>query len=77
MNNNTCNVILVLHPQLILVATNFEALKRFEIVEDVAAHRESKSADDGQPVTLEQVRRDLVSSALGRAHRRHRTPARG
>jgi len=61
MNNNTCNVILVLHPQWILVATNHEALEGFEMVEDVAAYREAKSADDGQRVTLEQVRRDLVS----------------
>lgn len=35
---------------------DFEALEEFEMVQDVAAYREAKANDDGQRVSLNELR---------------------
>ena len=42
-------------------AADLEALEAFEMAQDVAAYRESKVADDGSRVSLQELRADLQS----------------
>jgi prevent-host-death family protein len=46
---------------VVVSVADLESLEAFELEQDVAAYREAKAADDGQRVSLEDLRRDLVS----------------
>lgn len=46
---------------VVVNVADFEALEAFELEQDVAAYRDAKAADDGQRVSLEDLRRDLTS----------------
>lgn len=39
---------------------DLEALEELEMAQDVAAYREAKADDDGQRVSLDELRRDLT-----------------
>jgi prevent-host-death family protein len=43
---------------VVISAADLEALEAFEMAQDVAAYRDAKSADDGQRVTLDELRRN-------------------
>jgi prevent-host-death family protein len=46
---------------VVVSAADLEALEEFEMAQDVAAYREAKAADDGERVTIDELRRDLAS----------------
>lgn len=46
---------------VVVSSADLEALEAFEMAQDVEAYRAAKSADDGQRVTLNELRRDLAS----------------
>ena len=46
---------------VVVSSADLEALEAFEMTQDVEAYRAAKSADDGQRVTLNELRRDLAS----------------
>lgn len=46
---------------VVVGVADLEALEEFEMAQDVAAYREAKAGDDGQRVTLDELRADLTS----------------
>ncbi len=46
---------------VVVGVSDLEALEEFEMAQDVAAYREAKASDDGQRVTLDELRADLAS----------------
>lgn len=46
---------------VVVSVADLEALEAFEMAQDVEAYRDAKSIDDGQRVTLNELRRDLAS----------------
>lgn len=46
---------------VIVGVDDLEALEQFEMAQDVAAHREAVAADDGERVSLAQLRSELAS----------------
>ena len=46
---------------VMISVADFEALEDLEMAQDVAAHREAKSEDDGERVSLDELRRDLAT----------------
>ena len=47
------------NPPIDLPVGDLEALEEFEMAQDLAAYREAKPADDGERVTLDELRRGL------------------
>jgi prevent-host-death family protein len=45
---------------VVVGVADLEALEEYEAAQDVAAYREAKAADDGQRVTLDDLRRELA-----------------
>lgn len=45
---------------VVVGVADLEALEEFEMAQDVAAYREAKAGDDGQRVTLDELRADLT-----------------
>lgn len=46
---------------VLVSVADLEALEEFEMAQDVAAYREAIASDDGQRVSLAELRRDLAS----------------
>lgn len=46
---------------VLVSVADLEALEEFEMAQDVAAHRAARAADDGERVSLDELRRDLSS----------------
>ena len=46
---------------VVVGVADLEALEQFEMAQDVAAYREAKVNDDGQRVTLDELRAALIS----------------
>ncbi len=46
---------------VVVSAADLEALEEFEMAQDVAAYQAAKSADDGERVTLSELRNELSS----------------
>lgn len=46
---------------VMISVADFEALEDLEMAQDVAAYREAKSEDDGERVSLDELRRDLAT----------------
>lgn len=46
---------------VVVSVADVEALEEFEMAQDVAAYRQTKSDDDGARVTLDELRADLTS----------------
>ncbi len=45
---------------VVISVADLEALEAFEMAQDVAAYRDAMAADDGERVSLEELRRDLA-----------------
>ena len=46
---------------VVIGVADLEALEELEMAQDVAAYREAKAHDDGERVTLDDLRTDLAS----------------
>ena len=46
---------------VMISVADFEVLEDLEMAQDVAAYREAKSEDDGERVSLDELRRDLAT----------------
>lgn len=46
---------------VVVGVADLEALEEFEMAQDVAAYREAIAGDDGQRISLSELRRDLAS----------------
>lgn len=46
---------------VVVSTADLEALEQFEMSQDVAAYRKAKAADDGDRVSVDELRRDLSS----------------
>jgi prevent-host-death family protein len=46
---------------VVVSVADLEALEEFELAQDLAAYRAAKELDDGERVTLDELRRDLAS----------------
>lgn len=46
---------------VVVSVADLESLEEFELGQDLAAYREAKAADDGQRVSLEELRHGLAS----------------
>ena len=46
---------------VVISVADLEALEEFEMAQDVAAYREATASDDGQRISLAELRRDLAS----------------
>lgn len=51
---------------VVVGVADLEALEEFELAQDVAAYRDAKATDDGQRVSLDEVRRGADSSENSR-----------
>lgn len=50
---------------VVVSVEDLEALEAFEMAQDVAAYEEAKAEDDGTRVSLDELRRHLVSDVPG------------
>lgn len=46
---------------VVVSVADLEALEEYEMAQDVAAYREAAASDDGERISLAEVRRDLSS----------------
>ena len=46
---------------VVVSVSDLEALEAFEMAQDVAAYRDAKAEDDGERVSLDELRADLTS----------------
>jgi prevent-host-death family protein len=45
---------------VVVSVADLEALEEFEMAQDIAAYRDAKAADDGERVTLDELRRNIA-----------------
>ncbi|MDR0416955.1 MAG: type II toxin-antitoxin system prevent-host-death family antitoxin [Propionibacteriaceae bacterium] len=46
---------------VVISVADLEVLEEFEMAQDLAAYRAAKAADDGQRISLDDLRQDLAS----------------